>query len=676
MCTGAAGDTSFTCDLGTINAGDTVTIQVPVEVIAVTSEPQTFTNTATVTTSSLDVTPDDNSASGSVDVLSSSLAGTVFRDFADDAIQNGTDTGVAGVTMTLTGTSDDGRPVSQSVVTDANGDYLFSNLPAGTYTVTRGAPGEPLLADGTNTPGSEGGAVSGADALTSITLGDDVDATDYDFALIPQATVGLAKTLSAQSVNADGSFNATFSLVVENLSLERLINLSVTDTLAGGSPLFGTLATPGDPANDPLADGSYAILAAPGGTCGGFEAGFNGAASNVLASGFALDVGSTCTVTFQIRVQPTDPLPPTLASGGEYENSADVTGTGEASGQPVSDTSDDGTTPDTDGDRVADEPGENDPTPVPVSLTPSIALVKTADTSALSTPPVAGEIITYSFAVTNTGNVTLTNVTLTDPLPGINVTGGPIPSLSPGASDATTFTATYAITQADIDVGQVVNQATTTGTPPAGPDVGDDSGTTTGDDVPTTTPLTSGPGITLVKTADTSALQSPATSGATRSPIASPSPTQATSRCRTSQLPMRCPAWSLPATQSWRFAPGQTDTTTITGTYVLVPDDLTAGEVVNTATVTGNPPTGPPLTDDDTTTTPLPQVPGIDLVKAITDSSDLDDGAQVGDTITYDFTVTNTGNVPLRDVTIVDALPGVILSGGPIALMNPRCSRR
>jgi uncharacterized repeat protein (TIGR01451 family) len=670
VCTGAFGDTSFSCDLGTVPAGTSLVITVPVEVLTKGSNPQTFRNIAQVFTTSLDVTPDNNVAFGDVEVNSSTLAGTVFRDFADDAVLNGTDSGVAGVTMTLTGTSADGRPVSRTVVTDASGNYFFDLLPAGTYTVTRGAPGEPLLTDGTNTPGSEGGSVSGVDALTSITLGDDVDATDYDFALIPQATVGLAKALTGQTVNADGSFDATFSLVVENLSLERLINLSVTDTLAGGSPLFGTLATPGDPANDPLANGSYAILAAPGGSCGGLQSGFNGAGSTALASGFALDPGASCTVTFQIRVQPTDPLPPTLTSGGEYENSADVSGTGEASSQPVSDTSDDGTNPDTDGDRVANEGGENDPTPVPVSLNPSIALVKTADTSALSSPPVAGEIITYSFAITNTGNVTLSNVTLTDPLPGLTLSGGPIPSLPPGAVDTTTFTATYAITQADIDAGQVVNQATTNGTPPAGPDVADDSGTTTGDDVPTTTPLTSGPGITLVKTADTSALQSPPQVGDTityRFAITN------TGNVTLSNVTIAdaLPGVVLTGNPIAALAPGETDTTTITGTYQLLPADLTAGEVINTATVTGNPPTGPPLTDDDTTTTPLPQVPGIDLVKAITDSSDLDDRADVGDTITYNFTVTNTGNVPLRDVTIVDALPGVILTGGPIPLMNP-----
>jgi uncharacterized repeat protein (TIGR01451 family) len=670
VCTGAFGATSFSCDLGTVPAGTSLVITVPVEVLNKGTNPQIFRNTAEVTTSSLDITPNNNSAFGDVEVNSSTLAGTVFRDFADDAVLNGTDSGVAGVTMTLTGTSADGRPVSRTAVTDASGNYFFDLLPAGFYIVVRGAPGEPLLTDGTNTPGSEGGGLLGADGIAGIVLNSDVDATDYDFALIPQATVGLAKALTGQTVNADGSFNATFELVVENLSLERLINLSVTDTLAGGSPLFGTLATPGDPANDPLAAGSYAILSTPGGTCGGFQAGFDGDGATTLASGFGLDVGGSCTVTFQIRVQPTDPLPPTLASGGEYENSADVTGNGEESGQPVSDTSDDGATPDTDGDRVADEAGENDPTPVPVSLNPSVALVKTADTSALSSPPVVGEIITYTFAVTNTGNVTLSNVTLTDPLPGIVLNGGPIASLSPGATDNTTFTATYAITQPDIDAGQVVNQATTTGTPPAGPPVTDDSGTTNGDDVPTTTPLASGPGISLVKTADTSALSSPPQVGDT---ITYSFAITNTGNVTLSNVTIAdaLPGVVLTGNPIAALAPGATDTTTITGTYVLVPDDLTAGEVINTATVTGNPPTGPPLTDTDSTTTPLPQVPGIDLVKAITDSSDLDDGADVGDTITYSFTVTNTGNVPLRDVTVTDALPGVVLVGGPIPLMNP-----
>jgi len=46
--------------------------------------------------------------------------------------------------------------------------------------------------------------------------------------------------------------------------------------------------------------------------------------------------------------------------------------------------------------------------------------------------------------VTNTGNVTLHNVTVTDAK--VTVVGGPLASLAPGASDSTTFTGTYTLT--------------------------------------------------------------------------------------------------------------------------------------------------------------------------------------------------------------------------------------
>mgnify|MGYP005995890559 CR=1 FL=1 len=83
-----------------------------------------------------------------------------------------------------------------------------------------------------------------------------------------------------------------------------------------------------------------------------------------------------------------------------------------------------------------------------------------------------GETITYNFTVTNTGNVTVTNIIVTDPL--VTVTGGPI-DLVPGASDATTFVAEYVLAQEDVDAGMVENQALATGQNPNGDDVEDTS---------------------------------------------------------------------------------------------------------------------------------------------------------------------------------------------------------
>ncbi len=681
-CTGAAGGASFTCDLGTVSGGGVVEIAIPVEVVSVSALPQTFTNTASVTTTSLDVNPANNSNSGSVDVGSSSIAGTVYRDFADDGLTPGDDTGVAGVPITLTGTSFDGKPVNLTVNTDAGGNFLFPFIPQGTYTLTRGGVSEPWLSDGNQTaPGSEGGTVASPTEIGAISVPANTAATDYLFPLIPQARVGIAKRVNGTpAMNPDGSFNVTFSLVVENFSLEPLTNMAVTDPLTGALPLFGSYQALGAPATDPMPLGSYTVLAAPSGSCGGANAGFNGAGDATVASGFTLAAGGTCSLDISLRVRPASP-------GDAFENQATVTGEGQLSGQTpatnpeLTDLSDDGANPDPGGNGAGGDAGENDPTPVSASVGPAIALVKTADTTGLSSPPVAGEVITYSFAITNTGNVTLSNVTLTDSLPGIVISGGPIASLAPGATDSTTYTATYALTQADVDAGQVQNQATTTGTDPFGTDVSDLSGATTGDDNPLITPLNPGPAIALVKTADTTGLSSP--------PVAGEVITYSFAITNTGNVTLSnvtltdsLPGIVISGGPIASLAPGATDSTTYTATYTLTQADVDAGQVQNQATTTGTPPSGPPVSDlsgattgdDNPLITPIGQNPAIQLVKSVTNEADLLDGTNAGDPVNYAFTITNTGNVTLNNITLSDALAGVTVSGGPIASLAPGAS--
>ena len=128
------------------------------------------------------------------------------------------------------------------------------------------------------------------------------------------------------------------------------------------------------------------------------------------------------------------------------------------------------------------------------SAEPSIALAKTGvldlGADGVATP---GDVITYTLQVSNDGNVTLSNVLVSDPLaaPVTCPSGNPIPTLVPGASESCTVS--YAITQTDISAGEVLNTAEASGADPMMQAVADtDSDTVTVPPAPVSTTPTLG----------------------------------------------------------------------------------------------------------------------------------------------------------------------------------------
>ena len=125
---------------------------------------------------------------------------------------------------------------------------------------------------------------------------------------------------------------------------------------------------------------------------------------------------------------------------------------------------------------------------VPIAPAPALDLDKRPG---IPNGNVVGATMTYTFIVTNIGNVTLTDVAVSDPKVGVVTC--PVAPVAPGAQ--TTCTATYVLTQADVDDGHVLNTATATANPPMGAPV---SGTDTVD-----SPVVSTPAIVIDKVAGT-----------------------------------------------------------------------------------------------------------------------------------------------------------------------------
>ncbi|KIT14312.1 DUF7507 domain-containing protein [Jannaschia aquimarina] len=189
--------------------------------------------------------------------------------------------------------------------------------------------------------------------------------------------------------------------------------------------------------------------------------------------GDAADLATGETATFRA----TYALTQEDIDAGGVTNQATATGR-TRDGNPVEDRSDDpvdvtDSDPDADGDP-------DDPTRIALTGAAGIEIVKSVaaapDTNGDGLFGGADDVVTYAFAVSNTGNVTLTDVTVTDPL--ASVTGGPI-TLAPGQTDTRSFTATYTVTEADIATGFVENRAEATGRAPGGDPVTDTSDTGT-----------------------------------------------------------------------------------------------------------------------------------------------------------------------------------------------------
>jgi large repetitive protein len=108
----------------------------------------------------------------------STLAGSVYVDLDNDGVRDAGEPGISGVTVVLSGTDTGGNPFSRVLTTDASGNYLFTGVPSGTFTVSEAQP--PPWGDGIDTPGSAGGT-AGNDSISAIVIGAAVDLTGYNF---------------------------------------------------------------------------------------------------------------------------------------------------------------------------------------------------------------------------------------------------------------------------------------------------------------------------------------------------------------------------------------------------------------------------------------------------------------------------------------------------------------
>ena len=211
------------------------------------------------------------------------------------------------------------------------------------------------------------------------------DPTRFSFAgIVAQKTTG---TFANAASGIAGNYDVVYNFTVSNAGVDTLTNLTLVDDWAG---LFGAnfvRVVPGsvsvsniDATSAPTASLTYA-----------------GGAAESMTGGGVLESGQSYQVSVVVELDPD--ADPSLLVNGALINSA-TAGGDDPSGNTVTDITDDPT----------DLTGTvDDPTPLIIS---DIELTKAVTN--LSVQPSGNAIVDYTFVATNTGNDTLTNLSLVD----------------------------------------------------------------------------------------------------------------------------------------------------------------------------------------------------------------------------------------------------------------------
>lgn len=187
------------------------------------------------------------------EVVESTVSGYVFHDTENDGSRSG-NTGLGGITVTLTGTDDLGNnvslPTTTSNVSGTLGFYEFTNLrPSdGTgYTITQTTPSGYI--DGIDTIGSQSGTAAN-DAFTSVILSD-INGAENNFGeILPSSLAGMV----FNDKDNDGVFNGTDTRIGG-------VDVTLTGFDDVGNTVNITVKT--------LADGTYSFTGLrPSGTVG------------------------------------------------------------------------------------------------------------------------------------------------------------------------------------------------------------------------------------------------------------------------------------------------------------------------------------------------------------------------------------------------------------------------